>query len=194
MKSPLKLVSLRLSVLAIVCVFVSSGASAWAGALETYLSGKTIDLTNPTAAKTKLTAITPTVGYPSTLSLTRSQTIDGKLNSVVVLNLTDLVLSKDVVLTLKSTNPNAVFIINVKRNFSLNSARIALQGVMQGNVLYNYVGSGAPSITGTSKLTGTLLSTTSTLVSGNSVVSGSVVGAAPKTSGTGFVAPSVASR
>ena len=173
------------------------------GARAATLKDLGIDLSDPKKANLKAASLVSTYTALTTLSLTKSQTIDaglptvGKtqgLNRVVVLNLTDLALSKDVVLTLKGA-VNTVFVINVKRNFTITSAKVLLLGgVTQANVLFNYVGTGAPRISGTSKLTGTLLSLTSTSVTGGSVVQGSTVGAPTMAVGGGYVGPASLSR
>jgi acetyl-CoA acetyltransferase len=159
--------------------------------LEDYLTGRMVNLGNPEEAATKISAFRATAGMPTTLNLTRNLTIDGtgKVdadgNPVVVLNLTDLTLARDVVLTLKSTTPGTKFVINVKRNFALNNARIALSGVSEKDVVYNFVGAGAPRLTGSSKLTGRMLSMVKLNVSGNAVVVGQPIGAGVNVAGNG---------
>jgi len=175
--------------------------ATWARAAS--LKDLGIDLANPKMANVKAAGLKSTYTGLTTLSLTKNLTIDAGLPTVgatvgstrkVVLNLTDLSLSKDVVLTLKGA-ANTVFVINVKRNFTIASAKVLLLGgVTQGNVLFNYVGTGAPRISGTSKLTGTLLSLTSTSITGGSVVQGSTVGAPTMAVGGSYVGPATLSR
>jgi hypothetical protein len=159
--------------------------------LEDYLTGRMVDLSDPVGAASKIAAFRATAGTPTTLNLTRSLTIDGtgkvdsNGNPVVVLNLMDLTLARDVVLTLKSSTPGTKFVINVKRNFALNNARIALSGVSQDDVVYNFVGAGAPRLTGVSKLTGRMLSMVKVNVSGNGVVVGQPIGAGVNVAGNG---------
>ncbi len=173
---------------------MSADAPCRAGVLEDYLLGKGVDLTNAQAASSKVAALPATAGYPTTLDLRRSRTIEvananAVATPVVVLNLTDLTLSRDVVLTLKSANPNAIFIINVKRSFSLNGAKIDLKGIAKENVIYNYVGAGAPRVSGGAKLVGMMLSVVAANFTGGSKLSGKVVGAPPNSVGGGSVVP-----
>ena len=171
-----------------LCVAPLSG---FGETLEEYLMGRSVNLAIPTTAATKIAAFRATAGLPTTLNLTKSLTIDGtgKRDSsgkpVVVLNLTDLTLARDVVLTLKSSDPETKFIINVKRNFALNNARIALNGISQNNVVYNFTGAGAPRITGSSTLNGRLLSMIKANVSGNGLVVGAPIGAGVNATGNG---------
>ena len=150
--------------------------------LEGYLNGRMVDLTNPSSASSLIGAFRATAGMPTTLNLKRSLTIDGtgKVDAdgkpVVVLNLMDLTLARDVVLTLRSRTPGTKFVINVRRNFALNNAKIVLNGVSQEDVVYNFLGAGAPRLTGASKLSGRMLSMVNTNVSGFGLIVGKPIG------------------
>jgi hypothetical protein len=189
----------------ICSVFMTSLVAGWLGVfgvvsevradgpltLEEYLNSRMVDLTNPGSASSLIGAFRATAGMPTTLNLKRSLTIDGtgKLdangNPVVVLNLTDLTLARDVVLTLRSRTPGTKFVINVRRNFALNNAKIVLNGVSQEDVVYNFLGAGAPRLTGASKLTGRMLSMVNANVSGFGLVVGKPIGAGVNVSGNG---------
>jgi hypothetical protein len=159
--------------------------------LEEYLTSRMVDLTNPSGASSLIGAFRATAGMPTTLNLKRSLTIDGtgKLdangNPVVVLNLMDLSLARNVVLTLRSRTPGTKFVINVRRNFALNNAKIVLSGVSQEDVVYNFLGAGAPRLTGSSKLTGRMLSMVNANVSGFGLIVGKPIGAGANLTGNG---------
>ena len=189
----------------ICSIFMAGLVAGWVGAfgggpdaradgpqtLEEYLNSRMVDLTNPSSASSLIGAFRATAGMPTTLNLKRSLTIDGtgKLDAngkpVVVLNLMDLTLARDVVLTLRSRTPGTKFVINVRRNFALNNAKILLNGVSQEDVVYNFLGAGAPRLTGASKLSGRLLSMVNTNVSGFGLIVGKPIGAGVNLTGNG---------
>ncbi len=189
----------------ICSMFMAGLVAGWVGAfggvpdaraddpptLEEYLNGRMVDLTNPSSASSLIGAFRATAGMPTTLNLKRSLTIDGtgKVDAdgkpVVVLNLMDLTLARDVVLTLRSRTPGTKFVINVRRNFALNNAKIVLNGVSQEDVVYNFLGAGAPRLTGASKLSGRMLSMVNTNVSGFGLIVGKPIGGGVNLTGNG---------
>lgn len=117
-----------------------------------------------------------TSGYPTTINQNTSLTLNDTTGGNVVLHLTDFVLSGSAALTLQGTAATT-YIINVTNKFSLSGSSIVLLGGVQAkNVLFNVVGSGDATLSGSSVLYGTLLAANRTVkMAGSATVYGEVI-------------------
>jgi len=132
-------------------------------------------LSDAVTASAAAYALSASVGYPTTINANSSLTLTG--SGTVVLKLTDFMLSSGATLTLDGS-AGTTFIIDVSRNFSLtNGSQILLAGGVQwNNVLFNVVGSGSASFSGSKGFHGILLAPNRTvsLLNGDTV-SGEII-------------------
>lgn len=164
--------------------------SASANTLEQYVvmsEGKDMASADATAAASHVDAtILPT----TTINGSRNVTLNGTGLGLAVVRLTDLVLSRDATLTLKGSATD-VIIINVTKNFWLNSARVVLSGgLTSANVLFNYVGTGEVRLTMNSSINGNVVTPRKINLSGKSSIKGhAIASSVARTGGSTFGSP-----
>lgn len=143
--------------------------------LNAYLLSRNVDLKDPLDASVKIKKLfkaTPdTKVLNGTVNSTRNVVFSAGTN-VVVMNLTDLVLTESALL-LKSAIKDTIVIINVARNIRLSrNAKLMVQGIAPDNVLINHNGSTAPSLLANSSILGTIITGQRLLLSGRSSLTG----------------------
>ena len=129
------------------------------------------------AASNAAFALTPSVGYPTTINQNTSLSLSGAANQTVVLQLSDFVLSGTAVLSLQGT-ATTTYVINVTNKFSLSGSSIVQLsgGLTSDNVLFNVRGTGDATMSSGAVLNGIVLATDRTMkMSGSATVYGQVI-------------------
>ena len=166
----------------------SSGFSITGGTNNTRDGDLATGVADAYAASTAAFGLASTAGYPTTINQNTSLTLNDTTGGNVVLHLTDFVLSNTAALTLQGT-ATTTYIINVTNKFSLSGSSIVLLGgVKAENVLFNVVGTGDATLSGSSVLNGTLLAANRTVkMAGSATVYGEVIANKVALSGTSSV-------